>query len=158
MARARRGEAGQARPAQGARGRAAHQGSGRRAQGPGAAAGGRVAGFRRRGGLLPATLRPLPHIRRRLPPQLRAQVFPHRLDPDVANHIPRDNSKAYPKGILAEILEFVMGTGLILADGVVWRVRRRAIVPALHQKFSYGKESCAARAMNPIHFEVLPNF
>ncbi|XP_044980108.1 uncharacterized protein LOC123447565 [Hordeum vulgare subsp. vulgare] len=49
------------------------------AQGPGAAAVGRVAGFRHRGGLLPAVLRPLPHLRRRLPPQLRAQVFPHRL-------------------------------------------------------------------------------
>jgi beta-ring hydroxylase len=38
------------------------------------------------------------------------------------------------QGILAEILEFVMGTGLIPADGEVWRVRRRAIVPAMHQK------------------------
>ncbi|XVF30384.1 hypothetical protein REPUB_Repub16aG0052600 [Reevesia pubescens] len=40
-----------------------------------------------------------------------------------------------PKGILAEILEFVMGTGLIPADGEIWRIRRRAIVPALHQKY-----------------------
>eukprot|EP01018_Ginkgo_biloba_P020550 Gb_02888 [translate_table: standard] len=40
-----------------------------------------------------------------------------------------------PKGILAEILEFVMGEGLIPADGEVWRVRRRAIVPALHRKY-----------------------
>ncbi|XBH81605.1 hypothetical protein VPH35_107134 [Triticum aestivum] len=56
-------------------------------------------------------------------------------DPDIAKHILRDNSKAYSKGILAEILEFVMGTGLIPADGEVWRVRRRAIVPSLHQKF-----------------------
>ncbi|KAF7081387.1 hypothetical protein CFC21_085334 [Triticum aestivum] len=56
-------------------------------------------------------------------------------DPDVAKHILRDNSKAYSKGILAEILEFVMGTGLIPADGEIWRVRRRAIVPALHQKY-----------------------
>ncbi|KAL8483850.1 hypothetical protein ACS0TY_026513 [Phlomoides rotata] len=28
-----------------------------------------------------------------------------------------------------------MGKGLIPADGEIWRVRRRAIVPALHQKF-----------------------
>jgi hypothetical protein len=35
---------------------------------------------------------------------------------------------------LAEILEFVMGKGLIPADGEIWRVRRRAIVPALHKK------------------------
>ncbi|KAE9448033.1 hypothetical protein C3L33_20060, partial [Rhododendron williamsianum] len=39
------------------------------------------------------------------------------------------------QGILAEILEFVMGKGLIPADGEIWRVRRRAIVPALHQKY-----------------------
>nr|AFU10536.1 chloroplast cytochrome P450 monooxygenase 97A3 [Daucus carota] len=56
-------------------------------------------------------------------------------DPTVAKHILRDNSKAYSKGILAEILEFVMGKGLIPADGEIWRVRRRAIVPALHQKY-----------------------
>ncbi|CAN6239036.1 unnamed protein product [Urochloa humidicola] len=56
-------------------------------------------------------------------------------DPAIAKHILRENSKAYSKGILAEILEFVMGTGLIPADGEVWRVRRRAIVPALHQKY-----------------------
>ncbi|XP_068664568.1 protein LUTEIN DEFICIENT 5, chloroplastic-like [Aristolochia californica] len=56
-------------------------------------------------------------------------------DPSIARHILRDNSKAYSKGILAEILEFVMGKGLIPADGEIWRVRRRAIVPALHQKY-----------------------
>ncbi|CAM0943071.1 unnamed protein product [Alopecurus aequalis] len=56
-------------------------------------------------------------------------------DPAVAKHILKDNAKAYSKGILAEILEFVMGTGLIPADGEVWRVRRRAIVPAMHQKY-----------------------
>lgn len=28
-----------------------------------------------------------------------------------------------------------MGTGLIPADGEVWRVRRRAIVPALHKAY-----------------------
>uniref|UniRef100_A0A1D1XUF9 Protein LUTEIN DEFICIENT 5, chloroplastic n=1 Tax=Anthurium amnicola TaxID=1678845 RepID=A0A1D1XUF9_9ARAE len=56
-------------------------------------------------------------------------------DAAIAKHILRENSKAYSKGILAEILEFVMGKGLIPADGEVWRVRRRAIVPALHQKY-----------------------
>ncbi|KAK3415901.1 hypothetical protein EUGRSUZ_H01373 [Eucalyptus grandis] len=56
-------------------------------------------------------------------------------DPSIAKHILKDNSKAYSKGILAEILEFVMGKGLIPADGEVWRVRRRTIVPALHQKY-----------------------
>ncbi|XP_062144826.1 protein LUTEIN DEFICIENT 5, chloroplastic isoform X2 [Alnus glutinosa] len=56
-------------------------------------------------------------------------------DPSISKHILRDNSKAYSKGILAEILEFVMGKGLIPADGEIWRVRRRAIVPALHKKY-----------------------
>lgn len=56
-------------------------------------------------------------------------------DPSIAKHILKDNSKAYSKGILAEILDFVMGKGLIPADGEIWRVRRRAIVPALHQKY-----------------------
>jgi beta-ring hydroxylase len=56
-------------------------------------------------------------------------------DPQVAKHLLKDNCKAYSKGILAEILEFVMGTGLIPADGDVWQVRRRAIVPAVHRKY-----------------------
>lgn len=56
-------------------------------------------------------------------------------DPTIAKHILKDNSKAYSKGILAEILDFVMGKGLIPADGEIWRVRRRAIVPALHMKY-----------------------
>ncbi|EOY09936.1 Cytochrome P450, family 97, subfamily A, polypeptide 3 isoform 1 [Theobroma cacao] len=56
-------------------------------------------------------------------------------DPSIAKHILRDNSKSYSKGVLAEILEFVMGKGLIPADAEIWRVRRRAIVPALHQKY-----------------------
>ncbi|XP_047964331.1 protein LUTEIN DEFICIENT 5, chloroplastic isoform X1 [Salvia hispanica] len=56
-------------------------------------------------------------------------------DPSIAKHILKDNPKSYSKGILAEILDFVMGKGLIPADGEIWRVRRRAIVPALHQKF-----------------------
>ncbi|GAV77627.1 p450 domain-containing protein, partial [Cephalotus follicularis] len=56
-------------------------------------------------------------------------------DPSIAKHILRENSKAYSKGILAEILDFVMGKGLIPADGEIWRVRRRAIVPALHLKY-----------------------
>ncbi|KAJ7566206.1 hypothetical protein O6H91_02G092500 [Diphasiastrum complanatum] len=56
-------------------------------------------------------------------------------DAAVAKHLLRDNAKGYSKGILAEILEFVMGKGLIPADAEVWRVRRRAIVPALHRKY-----------------------
>ncbi|CAA7026710.1 unnamed protein product [Microthlaspi erraticum] len=56
-------------------------------------------------------------------------------DPSIAKHILKDNAKGYSKGILAEILDFVMGKGLIPADGEIWRRRRRAIVPALHMKY-----------------------
>ncbi|KAG6556322.1 hypothetical protein Mapa_002265 [Marchantia paleacea] len=56
-------------------------------------------------------------------------------DPTITKRVLKDNAKSYSKGILAEILEFVMGTGLIPADGEIWRARRRAIVPSLHKKF-----------------------
>lgn len=39
------------------------------------------------------------------------------------------------QGILAEILEPIMGKGLIPADNETWKIRRRAIVPAFHQKW-----------------------
>ncbi|KAL6760138.1 cytochrome P450 [Haematococcus lacustris] len=56
-------------------------------------------------------------------------------DPAYARQILLTNADKYSKGLLSEILEFVMGTGLIPADGEVWRMRRRAIVPALHKKY-----------------------
>ncbi|KAL4447666.1 hypothetical protein ABPG75_004885 [Micractinium tetrahymenae] len=56
-------------------------------------------------------------------------------DPEIAKHILLHNAANYSKGILSEILDFVMGQGLIPADGEVWKVRRRAIVPALHRKY-----------------------
>jgi len=37
--------------------------------------------------------------------------------------------------VLAEILEPIMGTGLIPADLETWKPRRRAIVPAFHKAY-----------------------
>lgn len=54
-------------------------------------------------------------------------------DPTVVKHLLKDNAKAYDKGILAEILEPIMGKGLIPADPETWKVRRRAIVPGFHK-------------------------
>lgn len=54
-------------------------------------------------------------------------------DAAVARHILLTNASRYSKGILSEILDFVMGQGLIPADGTVWQTRRRAIVPSLHK-------------------------
>jgi beta-ring hydroxylase len=56
-------------------------------------------------------------------------------DSQLAKQVLLTNAANYSKGLLSEILEFVMGTGLIPADGEVWRVRRRAILPALHKKY-----------------------
>lgn len=55
-------------------------------------------------------------------------------DPAYAKQILQTNADKYSKGLLSEILDFVMGTGLIPADGEVWKARRRAVVPALHKK------------------------
>ena len=54
-------------------------------------------------------------------------------DPIMAKHILKDYPNNYDKGILAEILEPVMGKGLIPADPETWKVRRKAIVPGFHK-------------------------
>ena len=83
-------------------------------------------------------------------------------DPVQAKHVLRDANKLYDKGLLAgkhinfffklndnqilhsqfhslilqkEILEPIMGKGLIPADPVTWKNRRRQIVPAFHRKW-----------------------
>eukprot|EP00887_Chlorella_sp_A99_P003071 scaffold9.g3071.t1 len=56
-------------------------------------------------------------------------------DNELAKQVLMTNANNYSKGLLSEILDFVMGQGLIPADGQVWRVRRRAIVPSLHKKY-----------------------
>lgn len=56
-------------------------------------------------------------------------------DPVVVRHLLRDNAFNYGKGVLAEILEPIMGKGLIPADLETWKPRRRAIVPAFHAAY-----------------------
>jgi cytochrome P450 len=56
-------------------------------------------------------------------------------DPVVVKHLLKDNAFNYDKGVLAEILEPIMGKGLIPADLETWKVRRRQIVPAFHQAY-----------------------
>jgi len=56
-------------------------------------------------------------------------------DPVQAKHLLRDANKNYDKGVLAEILEPIMGKGLIPADPETWKVRRPQIVPAFHRKW-----------------------
>ena len=54
--------------------------------------------------------------------------------PEVA-WILQENAFNYDKGVLAEILEPIMGKGLIPADLETWKPRRRAIVPAFHKAY-----------------------
>jgi cytochrome P450 len=56
-------------------------------------------------------------------------------DPIVVKHLLKDNAFNYDKGVLAEILEPIMGKGLIPADLETWKTRRRQIVPAFHQAY-----------------------
>ena len=49
--------------------------------------------------------------------------------------VAQDNAFNYDKGVLAEILEPIMGKGLIPADLETWKPRRRAIVPAFHRAY-----------------------
>jgi len=54
-------------------------------------------------------------------------------DPIQAKHVLSTANANYDKGVLAEILEPIMGKGLIPADPETWSVRRRQIVPAFHR-------------------------
>ena len=56
-------------------------------------------------------------------------------DPVMARHILNSGVDDYCKGMLGEILEPIMGDGLIPADPKIWKVRRRAVVPGFHKKW-----------------------
>ncbi|KAL3039913.1 hypothetical protein AAZX31_01G212200 [Glycine max] len=56
-------------------------------------------------------------------------------DPIVARHILRENAFSYDKAVLADILEPIMGKGLIPADLDTWKQRRRVIALAFHNSY-----------------------
>ncbi|EOY08025.1 Cytochrome P450 superfamily protein isoform 1 [Theobroma cacao] len=55
-------------------------------------------------------------------------------DPAIAKHVLRNYGK-YAKGLVSEVSEFLFGSGLAIAEGSLWTVRRRAVVPSLHKKY-----------------------
>uniref|UniRef100_A0A5B6YVF4 Carotene epsilon-monooxygenase n=1 Tax=Davidia involucrata TaxID=16924 RepID=A0A5B6YVF4_DAVIN len=55
-------------------------------------------------------------------------------DPAIAKHVLRNYGK-YTKGLVAEVSEFLFGSGFAIAEGPLWTVRRRAVVPSLHKKY-----------------------
>lgn len=54
-------------------------------------------------------------------------------DPVQAKHVLREQYTKYDKGMLGELLDPIMGKGLIPADPATWGVRRKQIVPAFHK-------------------------
>lgn len=63
------------------------------------------------------------------------KVFIVLQDPVMVRQVLKEDSSLFDKGILAEVLEDIMGTGLIPADFKTWKVRRRAIAPGFHKKW-----------------------
>ncbi|KAI4338964.1 hypothetical protein MLD38_023962 [Melastoma candidum] len=72
-------------------------------------------------------------------------------DPIVARYILRENAFSYDKGVLADILEPIMGKGLIPADLDTWKQRRRVIAPGFHTLYLEAMTSvftkCSARTI-----------
>uniref|UniRef100_A0A0D9XM45 Cytochrome P450 n=1 Tax=Leersia perrieri TaxID=77586 RepID=A0A0D9XM45_9ORYZ len=65
-------------------------------------------------------------------------------DPAVARHVLRGYGSRYEKGLVAEVSEFLFGSGFATAEGALWtlklilssvQVRRRSVVPSLHKRF-----------------------
>ncbi|PON39836.1 Cytochrome P450, E-class, group I [Parasponia andersonii] len=78
-------------------------------------------------------------------------------DPVVARHILRENAFLFDKGVLADILEPIMGKGLIPADLDTWKLRRRVIAPGFHALYLEAMvrifSSCSERTI--LKFEKL---
>lgn len=56
-------------------------------------------------------------------------------DPAIAKHVLRNYGTKYAKGLVAEVSEFLFGSGFAIAEGSLWTARRRAVVPSLHRKY-----------------------
>ena len=55
-------------------------------------------------------------------------------DPAAAKHVLR-GYPSYGKGLVREVSEFLFGTGFAIAEGDLWKGRRRAVVPSLHKAY-----------------------
>uniref|UniRef100_A0A0A7ACG9 Uncharacterized protein n=1 Tax=Gentiana crassa subsp. rigescens TaxID=3097545 RepID=A0A0A7ACG9_9GENT len=56
-------------------------------------------------------------------------------DPAIAKHVLRNYGTKYCKGLVAEVSEFLFGSGFAIAEGSLWTARRRAVVPSLHKTY-----------------------
>ena len=51
-------------------------------------------------------------------------------DPAVARHVLRGYGSRYAKGLVAEVSEFLFGSGFAIAEGDLWTVRSLSLLPA----------------------------
>ena len=61
------------------------------------------------------------------------KVFMVLSDPVIVREVLKEKPFAFSKGVVAEILEPIMGQGLIPAPYAVWKNRRRQLVPGFHK-------------------------
>lgn len=52
-------------------------------------------------------------------------------DPAVARHVLRGYGSRYAKGLVAEVSEFLFGSGFAIAEGDLWTVRSMSLLPSL---------------------------
>ncbi|CAI5463164.1 unnamed protein product [Closterium sp. Yama58-4] len=56
-------------------------------------------------------------------------------EPEAAKHVLRGYGATYAKGLVAEVAEFLFGSGFAIAEGELWTARRRAVGPSLHRRY-----------------------
>jgi cytochrome P450 len=61
------------------------------------------------------------------------KVFMVLSDPVIVREVLKEKPFSFSKGVLAEILEPIMGQGLIPAPYAIWKNRRRQLVPGFHK-------------------------
>ena len=55
-------------------------------------------------------------------------------DPQYAQHVLRDNWQNYSKGQAIKRVALLLGNGLMVSEGELWKTQRRMIQPAFHRK------------------------
>ncbi|KAK6942715.1 Cytochrome P450 [Dillenia turbinata] len=81
-------------------------------------------------------------------------------DPGIAKHVLRNYGTKYAKGLVAEVSEFLFGSGFAIAEGPLWTARRGAVVPSLHKKYlsvilDHVFVKCAERMVEKLKAEAL---
>lgn len=62
-------------------------------------------------------------------------AVPSHRSPRITSIAPAPTRVRYSKGLVREVAEFLFGTGFAIAEGDIWKGRRRAVVPSLHKAY-----------------------